>query len=169
MRMRSRAIAMLLAGPLLAALAPAAGAADLLPTRQIGLELALDIARATLEACRKAGYNVSVVVTDRSGDPQVVLRDTLASRYTIEIARGKAVAAVMGGVATSEFARNRADIKDTLNHVDGVLILAGALPVRAAGSLVGAVAVSGAPGGDKDEACARAGLESVQERLEFAE
>ena len=63
----SRPAAFFLAGSLLAA--PAAGAADLLPTRQIALDLALDIARATLEACRKAGYNVSVVVTDRSGDP----------------------------------------------------------------------------------------------------
>ena len=164
---RNPALAPLLAVALLTA--AGARATDLLPTRQIGLELALDIARTTLEACRKQGYSVSVVVADRAGDPQVVLRDTLASRHTIEIAKGKAVAAVMGGVPTSEFARNRADIKDTLNHVDGLLILAGALPIRAAGSLVGAVAVSGAPGGDLDEACARAGLEAVQERLEFAE
>ncbi|RMD71551.1 MAG: heme-binding protein, partial [Gammaproteobacteria bacterium] len=132
-------------------------AADLLPARQIGLELARDIAQATVEACRKQGYQVSAVVVDRSGDPVVVMRDTLASRYTLEIAKRKAGAAVLGGVATSELARNRADIKADLNHIPGILILAGGVPIRAAGMLVGAVGVSGAPGGDKDEACARAG------------
>jgi uncharacterized protein GlcG (DUF336 family) len=44
----------------------------------------------------------------------------------------------------------------------------GALPIRAAGSLIGAVGVSGAPGGDKDRACAAAALKTVEERLEFA-
>jgi uncharacterized protein GlcG (DUF336 family) len=44
----------------------------------------------------------------------------------------------------------------------------GALPIRAAGSLIGAVGVSGAPGGDKDAACATAALKKVEERLEFS-
>ena len=53
--------------------------------------------------------------------------------------------------------------------VDGILVLEGGLPIRAAGGLLGAVGVSGAPGGERDEACARKALESVQERLEFAD
>ena len=62
-----------------------------------------------------------------------------------------------------------AAIKDELNELDDLVVLDGGLPIRAAGSLLGAVAVSGGPGGDKDEACARAGIEGVVERLEFAE
>jgi len=55
-----------------------------------------------------------------------------------------------------------------LNLLEGVLLMDGGLPIRIEGSLIGAVGVSGAPGGDKDEACARAGLDRVQERLDFA-
>jgi len=60
-------------------------------------------------------------------------------------------------------------IRDELNELEGVLLMEGGLPIRVSGSLVGAVAVSGAPGGELDEACARRGMEAVQERLEFAD
>jgi uncharacterized protein GlcG (DUF336 family) len=86
-----------------------------------------------------------------------------------DIAEGKANAVVLSGVSTRELAENQADILDELNLLEGVLILRGGVPIRAAGSLIGAIGVSGAPGGDKDEACALKGLESVEERLEFAE
>jgi uncharacterized protein GlcG (DUF336 family) len=145
-----------------------AGANDTVETRLMTLPLASDIARAAVDACAKSGYQVSAVVVDRSGSPQVVMRDVYASRFTIEIAERKANAVVLSGVSSSEFRRNRADIVAEMNEVNGVLVMAGAVPVRAAGALLGAVGVSGAPGGDKDEACARAGVESVQERLDFA-
>jgi uncharacterized protein GlcG (DUF336 family) len=53
--------------------------------------------------------------------------------------------------------------------VDGILVLQGGLPISTAGSLLGAIGVSGAPGGERDEACAQAALDEFQERLEFAE
>jgi uncharacterized protein GlcG (DUF336 family) len=59
---------------------------DVLPVKQIGLELARDIAMGAVEACRKDGYNVSAVVLDRAGNVQAALRDTLAARHTLEIA-----------------------------------------------------------------------------------
>ncbi|MFN3750507.1 MAG: GlcG/HbpS family heme-binding protein [Thiobacillus sp.] len=151
----------------LAAALPA-HAADLLPVRQIGLELARDIAMASVEACRKDGYNVSAVVLDRAGNVQVALRDSLAARHTLEIAERKAGMAVMSGSDTGEFRNARADIRPELNHIGGLIVMDGALPIRAAGSLIGAVGVSGAPGGDKDRACAAAALDKVQDRLEFA-
>src|SRR3989344_9528785 len=61
-------------------------AADVLNTKIMTLDLARDIANQTLEACRKKGYNTAVVVVDRSGDAQVVLRDVYVSRHAIEIA-----------------------------------------------------------------------------------
>jgi uncharacterized protein GlcG (DUF336 family) len=145
-----------------------ASADDTVATRLMTLPLAVDIARAAVDACAKSGYQVSAVVVDRSGAPQVVMRDVFASRFTTDIAERKANAVILSGVSSSEFRSNRADIVAEMNEVAGVLVMAGAVPVRAAGSLLGAVGVSGAPGGDKDEACARAGVERVQERLDFA-
>ncbi len=142
-------------------------ATDVVPTHLLGLELARDIANATLAACREKGYQVAVMVTDRSGDPLVVLRDVFTSRQMIELARGKANAVVMSGNSSGELRENMAQIRAELNELDGVLLLAGGHPIRVAGMLIGAVAVSGAPGGELDAACAQAGLEAVQERLEF--
>jgi uncharacterized protein GlcG (DUF336 family) len=142
---------------------------DILPVKQIGLELARDIAMASIEACRKQGYNVSAVVLDRAGNVQVALRDTLSARHTLEIAERKAGMAVMSGSDSGEFRDARADIRPELNHINGLIVMEGGLPIQAAGSLIGAVGVSGAPGGDKDKACAAAGLKTVEERLEFAQ
>ncbi len=144
-------------------------AADVLNAKIMTLDLARDIASQTLEACRKKGYNTAVVVVDRAGDAQVVLRDVYVSRHAVEIAERKASAVVMSGVSTQDFRTNRADIRAELNEVRGILLLQGGLPIRAGGSLIGAVGVSGAPGGEKDEACAAAGIKTVQERLDFAE
>jgi len=150
--------------------APSASqAVDVLPAREMALELARDIAQGAVDACREMGYQVSAVVVDRDGFEQVVLRDVYASRFTVQIARDKANAVILSGIASGEFVRNRADIRAEMNHVEGILMLEGGLPVEAAGSLLGAVGVSGAPGGDKDAACARAGLDGVAERLQFVE
>ncbi len=154
---------------LVAAALPAhAAQPDLLPVRQIGLELARDIAMAAVEACRQDGYNVSAVVLDRAGNVQAALRDTLATRHTLEIAERKAGMTIMSGIDSGEFRAARGDIRPELNHIAGLIVMDGALPIRAAGSLVGAVGVSGAPGGDKDAACAAAALKKVEERLEFS-
>jgi uncharacterized protein GlcG (DUF336 family) len=144
-----------------------ANADDTISTRMMTLNLAADIARAAVEDCAGKGYQVSAVVVDRSGTPQVVMRDVYASRFTNDIAERKANAVVMSGVSSADFRKNRADILAEMNEVDGIMVLDGGLPIRAAGSLLGAVGVSGGPGGDKDEACARAGIEKVQDRLDF--
>jgi uncharacterized protein GlcG (DUF336 family) len=143
-------------------------ASDIVPVKQISLELAQTISMKSVEACRKDGYNVSAVVLDRSGSPQVALRDTLAAPHTLEIAERKAGMSIMSGISSSEFRSARGDIRPELNHIRGLIVMEGALPIRAAGSLIGAVGVSGAPGGNKDEACAAEALKAVEERLEFA-
>lgn len=156
--------------PLLLALAVLpATAKDVLTLRSVGLELARDLAQAAVDACRAQGYQVTAVVVNRAGDTQALLRDSLAARHTMQIAREKAEAVILSGVASAEFRRNRPDIRMEMNHVDGILVLEGGVPIQAGGSLVGALGVSGAPGGDKDEACARAALDQLRERLEFAE
>ncbi|MGB5541008.1 MAG: heme-binding protein, partial [Gammaproteobacteria bacterium] len=92
-----------------------------------------------------------------------------SSKYMMQLARNKANAVVMSGLASGEVRENMARIRDELNELDGVLLIEGGLPISVAGSMIGAVGVSGAPGGDKDAACARRGIEAVQERLDFAD
>jgi uncharacterized protein GlcG (DUF336 family) len=142
---------------------------DVITVKKISMELAAEIATKAVKTCRDQGYQVSAVVVDRSGNMQVAMRDVHASRFTLQIAEEKANAVILGGVSSGEIRKNRADIRQELNHVDGLLIMRGGLPIRAAGSIIGAVGVSGAPGGDKDEICAQKALDTVQERLDFIE
>ena len=156
------------AGVLMLATAPA-GAEGLVQAKLLSLDMARTIAGAAIEACRKDGYQVSVVVTDRSGEPLVVMRDVYSNRYFTQLAHGKTQAVLMANTTSAELRKNRADMVNELNLLDGVMVLAGGVPVQVAGSLVGAVGVSGAPGGDLDEACAQAGVDAVQDELDFAE
>lgn len=156
------------AGLLLMSTAPA-GAEALVQAKLLSLDMARTIAGAAIEACRKDGYQVSVVVTDRSGEPLVIMRDVYSNRYFTQLAHGKTQAVLMANTTSAELRKNRADMVNELNLLDGVMVLAGGVPVQVAGSLVGAVGVSGAPGGDLDEACAQAGVDAVQDELDFAE
>lgn len=142
---------------------------DSLSVKTIGMELAKDIAFESIKACRKMGYQVSAVVVDRNGLVQAALRDDLASRFTLQIAEEKANSVILSGINSGEFRKAREDIRPELNHMNGIIIMQGALPVEAAGSKIGAVGVSGAPGGDIDERCAQQALEALMERLEFAD
>ena len=76
---------------------------------------------------------------------------------------------IMANASSGEFRKNRDDIRHELNEIDGILLLQGGLAINVAGYRLGAVGVSGAPGGDIDEACAKEALEKFEDRLEFAE
>lgn len=141
---------------------------DVLTVKNIGMELARDIANKAVLVCRKQGYQVSAVVVDRSGILRAALRDDLAARFTLQLAEEKANAAILGGTSSGDIRKNRDDIRPELNHMKDIIILRGGLLISTSGYRIGAIGVSGAPGGDKDEACAKEALESVEDRLEFA-
>lgn len=143
-------------------------AGDVISDKSIGMDLARDIATETILACRKDGYHISAVVVDRFGLTRAALRDDLASRFTLEIAERKANMTVMAWTDSGTFKKARADIQQELNHIEGLIVMEGGLKIIAGGYNIGAVGVSGAPGGDKDAACARKGLEKLAERIEFA-
>lgn len=143
-------------------------AADVVSSKNIGMELSRDIANEAVMACRKDGYNVSAVVVDRHGLTRAMLRDDLASRFTLEIAQRKANMTVMAWMDSGPFRDARGDIQQELNHIDGLIVMDGGVKITASGFNLGAVGVSGAPGGEKDAACARAALEKLAERIEFA-
>jgi uncharacterized protein GlcG (DUF336 family) len=144
-------------------------AGDSVSVRTIGVELAKDIAFESVKACRKQGFQVSAVVVDRNGLVQAALRDDLASRFTLQIAEEKANSVILSGINSGEFRKAREDIRPELNHMKGIIIMQGALPIEIAGSRIGAIGVSGAPGGHLDERCAQQALDTLVERLEFAE
>lgn len=158
---------MKIAGLLLAG-ASAFGAADVVKIERMSLDLATEVAKRSVEACRAQGYWVSAVVVDRSANVQVVMRDTYAARFTMQIAQQKANAVIMSGSDSATFVKNRADIRNELNNIDGLIMMSGALAVKSGDVMLGAVGVSGAPGGDLDAACAAKALKSLEERLAFS-
>ena len=134
---------------------------------RLTLEASEKLAQATIAACRKQGIQIGVTVVDRSGDPMVFLRDTLAPKVTVEISRQKAFTAVNFNAPLSTM-ENRFSKPFSVGKVDGLLFSAGGIPIEAAGNIVGAVGVSGAATGEQDEACAAEGLKAIAFDLETA-
>lgn len=143
-------------------------AGDVVAERNIGMELARDLASEAIAACRAKGYSVSAVVVDRHGNQRVALRDDRASRFTLQIAEEKANSTIMSGLKSGDFRAQRGDIRPELNHVNGVLMMIGAVPILSGGVRIGALGVSGAPGGERDEACAQEALDKLFDRLELS-
>jgi uncharacterized protein GlcG (DUF336 family) len=133
------------------------------------LETALALAEATLEECRDQGYQVAVVVVDRFGGTQVALRDRFAGAHTVDTARRKAWTAVSFRTDTLELSEltQAGQAQSGVRFVTGALMAGGGVPVQAAGSIVAGVGVSGAPGGEADDACARVGIEAITMMIEF--
>ena len=135
----------------------------------MALETALELAEATLASCREAGFQVAVSVVDRFGNSQVMLRDRFAGSHTPETARRKAWTAVSfrtDTLAMSELTAS-GSAQSGVRFIKGALMAGGGVPVEAGGAIVGGIGVSGAPGGAEDDACARAGIEVITEKLEF--
>ena len=137
--------------------------------RLMTAETALAAARAALENCRNAGYQVAVAVVDRSGVAQVMLRDRYAGPHTVEMAVDKAWTAVTFRTSTSALADATLSGKPQsgIRQRPRVAAVGGGLVIEGAGAMVGGIGVSGAPGGDRDEVCARAGIAAVQSQLDF--
>ena len=144
-------------------------AIDVINQKNIALDLANDLAKISVEKCRKKGYQVSSVIVDRHANLRTAMRDDLAARQTLEIAKRKANMVIMAGIDSGTFRDARSDIRLDLNHIDGLIVMQGGVAIRAGGALIGAIGISGAPGGDIDEACAKEALASIQERLDFAD
>lgn len=132
-------------------------------------ETALKAAQAALAKCRKDGFQTAVAVVDRAGVVQVVLRDRYAGAHTPDMAVAKAWTAASFKQSTSSLAIETQSGKPMsgIRELPRVVVAGGALPIEAGGSMLGAIAVSGAPGGDADEACAKAGIKAIADDIEF--
>lgn len=144
-------------------------AEDVLDVRTIGTDLARDLADLTVKSCVERGYQASAVVVDRGGAVMAALRSDLAAPQTLEIAESKANLVILAGVDSGTIRKTREDIRQELNHLPRILVMEGGLPIVAGGTRVGAIGVSGAPGGDIDAACAQDAIDSLFDRIEFAQ
>lgn len=138
-------------------------------SRTLTTEAALAATQAALQSCRDNGYQVAVAVTDRMGNPISILRDRYAGAHTAETATRKAYTAASFRMDTTSLALETAagEPASGIRQVPQVLALGGGLPIESAGALVGAIGVSGAPGAQADDGCAQAGIDAIQDDLDF--
>ena len=140
--------------------------AQLLTHKDLSLAVATTIAQGAIDACKAQGYNVSAHVVGREGQVIVALRNEKAGLATYENSMKKAYTARTLRMPSGQFANN---VKG--NPTAGQLYLTnitpaqGALPIMIGNDTVGAIGISGAPGGDKDEACAKVGIDKVAAQL----
>jgi uncharacterized protein GlcG (DUF336 family) len=130
-------------------------------------EVALEAAQTAMNSCRDSGYQVAVAIVDRGGNTQVLLRDRFAGAHTPDTAVGKAWTAV-------SFRTNTTDLLDIsrpgepssgIRDLPGVVVLGGGMLIEQAGSIVGGIGVSGGPTGTADDACAKAGIDKIRDKL----
>jgi uncharacterized protein GlcG (DUF336 family) len=146
-------------------------AADPLPTethKVLTADLAVEAAQAAIAACKAQGYAVSVTVADRSGEPKVVIVRDGPRGVGPEVTLRKAYTAAVLRVSTGDYTKrvsqpgafNPGVYDSRLSTGDG------GVPIKVGDDTIGAIAAAGAPGGDKDEACAIAGLNKIKDRLQ---
>jgi uncharacterized protein GlcG (DUF336 family) len=135
--------------------------------KNVSMRMALSILDGVIEQCTKDGYKVSVAIVDKGGNLAASLRGDGTNPHTMEFARLKAYTARTRGQTSLEF-KNLTDKPENayLKQIPNVVAVGGGVPIKAGNEVIGAVGVSGAPGGEKDEACANAGIAKVAASLQ---
>lgn len=151
----------------LSLIASAASAQAVRTEKNMSLDLANQIAAATVAACAANNYNVTAAVVDRAGILRALQRADNAGPHTVGAAQGKAYTSASARNATTAMLENvqKNPGAQTLVDIPGFLILGGGVPVRVGNEVIGAVGVGGAPGGHLDEQCANAGIAKVADLL----
>jgi uncharacterized protein GlcG (DUF336 family) len=134
--------------------------------KNVSMGLALAIIQGTIEQCTKDGYKVSVTIVDKGGNVAGQVRGDGTSPHTMEFSRLKAYTARIRNQTSLQTMKELEDpARAPLRQIPGLVGVGGGVPIRAGTEVIGGVGVSGAPGGEKDEACANAGLAKVEAAL----
>jgi uncharacterized protein GlcG (DUF336 family) len=140
--------------------------AQLVDHKDLSLGTALTIATTAIETCKTNGYRVSASVVGRQGEVVLQLRGDGTGPHTMENSFRKAYTARTFRVPSGEIVeRVKQNPQLSFVHLTNVIAAQGALPIKVGDDVIGAIGVSGAPGGEKDEACAKAGLDKVADQL----
>jgi uncharacterized protein GlcG (DUF336 family) len=147
--------------------APLAHAQAVRSEKNMSLELANQIAAATVAACQANGHAVSATVVDRAGSVRAVQRADNAGPHTLAASHDKAFTSASAKNATLAMMEGAQKNPGAANlvHIPGFLLLGGGVPVKVGTDVIGAVGVGGAPGGHLDEQCAMAALDKVKDQL----
>jgi len=176
MRLAAAIISLALATPAIsqplpspASYPPVTGEKGVVTTHALSMELADKIAHAAVDACRKMGFRTTITVLDSSGALKAFLRDDGTGPHTISLSKDKAYTAItlanrFATSGTFATARN-STLGSPMTNIQGVVGVGGGVPVKYHGETIGAVASSGAVGGDKDELCSQAGIDAVADQL----
>jgi uncharacterized protein GlcG (DUF336 family) len=135
--------------------------------RNMSLELANQIAAASVAACQAGGYSVTATVVDRAGSVRAVQRADNAGPHTVDASQRKAYTSASARNTTLAMMDNAQKNPGAANlvNIPGFLLLGGGVPVKAGNEVIGAVGIGGAPGGHLDEQCALAALDKVKDLL----
>jgi uncharacterized protein GlcG (DUF336 family) len=144
----------------------APASAQLLSHKDLTASIAIAIVQTAIETCKANGYAVSATVVGRNGEIVVQVRGDNTGPHTIENSFRKAYTARTFRAASGALVdRLKADPTLGLIHLTNVIANQGALPIKVGDEVIGAVGASGAPGGEKDEACVKAGIDKVADQL----
>jgi len=147
-----------------AAVCPAAFGQELITQKILSLDVALAIAHGALDQCRNDGFRVSVTIVDGAGLVKVQMHDDGAGPHTMDFSRKKAYSAFTFKRTSAATGKAWAEAPPAPLIADAVGT-PGGVPIKAGNDVIGAIGVSGAPGGDKDEACSNAGIAKVASKL----
>ncbi|MES2189092.1 MAG: heme-binding protein [Pseudomonadota bacterium] len=156
---------LMMAACLAAGTALAQGAPGLVSERSISLTSAMTLASAALERCRADGFKVSITVLNRHARTAVVLSDDGVNPHTIENSLRKAYTAFTTRAPSADMAKRPQPNLGGFMQLEKITTIEGGLPIFAGRELVGAVGISGAPGGEKDAACAQVGIDKIAASL----
>src|SRR5258705_12879112 len=144
----------------------APASAQLLTEKSLSAAMAMTIAQIALDTCTKQGYHVSMHVLGRNGEVLVAVRGDGAPPHTMENSQRKAYTSRTFRVPSGEFVQRVKDNPTTgAVHLSGIIAAQGALPIKAGDEDIAAVGASGAPGGEKEEACPKAGIDQGAAQL----
>ena len=136
--------------------------AQLMTQKSLSLNMAVTIAQTAIATCKSQGYNVSAHVVGRNGEVLVSMRGDNTAPHTMENSMKKAYTARTLRMPSGQFAANvKANPTTAQLYLTNFVPAQGALPIMVGEDVIGAIGISGAPGGDKDEACAKTGIDRV--------
>jgi uncharacterized protein GlcG (DUF336 family) len=132
----------------------------------VSMGMSLAIISGALEQCSKDGYKVSITIVDKAGLVAASVRGDGTNPHTLEFSRMKAYTSRTRGQTSLEFMQASSTPEGALlRQIPGTVAIGGGVPIKLGTETIGAIGVSGAPGGEKDEACAKAGIEKVAAQL----